>query len=164
MLKGIPAIISPELLKVLSEMGHGDEIVLADGTLLGLVHSERLREGDDDIIVRSIGKTCLFKHLAQRGIVVKTPYLGIDTTLALRFGTQLVHHGEDIIGSERHVKGREDSRSALNNQAFGGSPPLHIAQTRTAGARHVNMAVEELLSSRCLKPGYHGERCLRCFR
>ena len=31
MLKGIPAIISPELLKVLSEMGHGDEIVIADG-------------------------------------------------------------------------------------------------------------------------------------
>ena len=31
MLKGIPAILSPELLKVLTEMGHGDEIVLADG-------------------------------------------------------------------------------------------------------------------------------------
>ena len=31
MLKGIPKIISPELLKVLSEMGHGDELVLADG-------------------------------------------------------------------------------------------------------------------------------------
>ena len=31
MLKGIPAIISPELLKTLMEMGHGDEIVLADG-------------------------------------------------------------------------------------------------------------------------------------
>ena len=31
MLKGIPAILSPELLKVLAEMGHGDEIVLADG-------------------------------------------------------------------------------------------------------------------------------------
>lgn len=30
MLKGIPAIISPELLKVLAEMGHGDEIVVAD--------------------------------------------------------------------------------------------------------------------------------------
>ncbi|MGY3724535.1 L-fucose mutarotase [Granulicatella balaenopterae] len=30
MLKNIPAIISPELLKILSEMGHGDEIVLAD--------------------------------------------------------------------------------------------------------------------------------------
>ena len=31
MLKGIPPIISPELLKVLCEMGHGDKIVIADG-------------------------------------------------------------------------------------------------------------------------------------
>lgn len=31
MLKGIPKILSPELLKVLAEMGHGDKIVLADG-------------------------------------------------------------------------------------------------------------------------------------
>ena len=31
MLKGIPAILSPELLKVLDEMGHGDRIVIADG-------------------------------------------------------------------------------------------------------------------------------------
>lgn len=31
MLKGIPKIISPELLKVLMEMGHSDRIVIADG-------------------------------------------------------------------------------------------------------------------------------------
>jgi L-fucose mutarotase len=31
MLKGIPKIIAPDLLKILAEMGHGDEIVLADG-------------------------------------------------------------------------------------------------------------------------------------
>ena len=31
MLKGIPSIISPELLKVLCEMGHSDTIVIADG-------------------------------------------------------------------------------------------------------------------------------------
>ncbi|MBR5743307.1 MAG: L-fucose mutarotase [Clostridia bacterium] len=31
MLKGIPSIISPELLKILDEMGHGDEIVIGDG-------------------------------------------------------------------------------------------------------------------------------------
>lgn len=31
MLKGIPQILSPELLKVLCEMGHGDRIVIADG-------------------------------------------------------------------------------------------------------------------------------------
>lgn len=31
MLKGIPAILSPELLRVLCEMGHSDRIVIADG-------------------------------------------------------------------------------------------------------------------------------------
>lgn len=31
MLKGIPQILSPELLKVLCEMGHSDRIVLSDG-------------------------------------------------------------------------------------------------------------------------------------
>lgn len=31
MLKGISPLISPELLKILAEMGHGDEIVLGDG-------------------------------------------------------------------------------------------------------------------------------------
>ena len=31
MLKKIPKILSPELLKILMEMGHGDEIVIADG-------------------------------------------------------------------------------------------------------------------------------------
>ena len=31
MLKGIPQIISPELLRVLCEMGHSDRIVIADG-------------------------------------------------------------------------------------------------------------------------------------
>lgn len=31
MLKGISPIISPELLKALCEMGHGDELVIADG-------------------------------------------------------------------------------------------------------------------------------------
>lgn len=31
MLKGIPRILSPELLKVLCEMGHSDRLVIADG-------------------------------------------------------------------------------------------------------------------------------------
>lgn len=31
MLKGIPPILSPELLKVLCEMGHSDRIVISDG-------------------------------------------------------------------------------------------------------------------------------------
>ena len=31
MLKGIPKILPPELLKILMEMGHGDDIVIGDG-------------------------------------------------------------------------------------------------------------------------------------
>ena len=35
MLKNIPSIISPELLKTLDEMGHGDELIIADGNFPG---------------------------------------------------------------------------------------------------------------------------------
>lgn len=41
MLKGIPSIISPELLKILMEMGHGDTIVIGDGNFPGKSINER---------------------------------------------------------------------------------------------------------------------------
>jgi Fucose dissimilation pathway protein FucU len=42
MLMGIPKRLSPELLKILMEMGHGDEIVLADGNFPAASHARRL--------------------------------------------------------------------------------------------------------------------------
>ena len=42
MLKGIPNIISPELLKILDEMGHGDEIVIGDGNFPAASNAQRL--------------------------------------------------------------------------------------------------------------------------
>ncbi|MDR2470409.1 MAG: hypothetical protein LBD27_08060, partial [Tannerella sp.] len=42
MLKGISPLISPELLKVLSEMGHGDEIVFGDSNFPSASHAQRL--------------------------------------------------------------------------------------------------------------------------
>lgn len=42
MLKGIPSILSPELLKILMEMGHGDEIVIADGNFPSSAIAQRL--------------------------------------------------------------------------------------------------------------------------
>lgn len=42
MLKGIPALISPELLKILCEMGHGDEICIADANFPGASHAKHL--------------------------------------------------------------------------------------------------------------------------
>ncbi len=42
MLKGISANISPDLLKILAEMGHGDEIVFADCNFPAASNAERL--------------------------------------------------------------------------------------------------------------------------
>ena len=46
MLKNIPPILSPEMLKVLMEMGHGDEIVLADGNFPAASIAQRLLRCD----------------------------------------------------------------------------------------------------------------------
>jgi L-fucose mutarotase len=49
MLKGIPTILSPDLLKVLCEMGHGDELVIADA------HYPAATSAKDSILVRCDG-------------------------------------------------------------------------------------------------------------
>ncbi|MBQ7131415.1 MAG: fucose isomerase [Oscillospiraceae bacterium] len=49
MLKGIPKIISPELLKVLCEMGHSDTIVIADGNF------PAQSMGKDAVVIRADG-------------------------------------------------------------------------------------------------------------
>ncbi len=42
MLKNIPSLVSPELLKILMEMGHGDEIVIGDGNFPAASYAQRL--------------------------------------------------------------------------------------------------------------------------
>ena len=46
MLKGIPAILSPDLMKVMMDMGHGDELVLADGNFPAATMARRLVRAD----------------------------------------------------------------------------------------------------------------------
>ncbi len=46
MLKGISPVLSPELLKVLAEMGHGDEIVFADVHFPGHSMNDRTIRAD----------------------------------------------------------------------------------------------------------------------
>lgn len=50
MLKHVPKNLSPELLKILMEMGHGDEIVLADGNFPSASHANRLVRLDGQMI------------------------------------------------------------------------------------------------------------------
>ncbi|MCE0492413.1 L-fucose mutarotase [Vibrio salinus] len=62
MLKGINPIISPELLKTLSEMGHGDELVLADAHFPGhKIHHRVLRMDGISIDMLLDGITPLFE-------------------------------------------------------------------------------------------------------
>ena len=42
MLKNVPSILSPELLKILMEMGHGDTIVIGDGNFPAAANAQRL--------------------------------------------------------------------------------------------------------------------------
>ncbi len=46
MLKGISSVISPELLKILMEMGHGDELVIGDGNFPAASTAQRLVRAD----------------------------------------------------------------------------------------------------------------------
>ncbi len=46
MLKGIPTVISPELMYALMSMGHGDEIVIADGNFPAASNAQRLIRAD----------------------------------------------------------------------------------------------------------------------
>lgn len=46
MLKGIPSLLSPELLKIMMEMGHGDELVLGDGNFPAASCAKRLVRAD----------------------------------------------------------------------------------------------------------------------
>lgn len=46
MLKGVAKVLSPELLKILSEMGHGDEIVIADANFPSASMGKRVIRAD----------------------------------------------------------------------------------------------------------------------
>lgn len=50
MLKGISPIVSPELLKILNEMGHGDEIVIGDGNFPAAALAQRLVRLDGHMV------------------------------------------------------------------------------------------------------------------
>ena len=70
MLKNIPNIITPELMKILMEMGHGDEIVIADGNYPCFGCSERVVRCDGHGIPEILDAIMQFMPLDQ---YVKNP-------------------------------------------------------------------------------------------
>jgi L-fucose mutarotase len=65
MLKNIPEVISPELMKALMEMGHGDEIVLADGNFPAASVARRVIRCDGHGIPKILEAVIKFLPLDQ---------------------------------------------------------------------------------------------------
>jgi len=75
MLKGISPIMSPELLKVLMEMGHSDEIVLADANFPAVSHANLLVRSDGHSITELLHAILPLFPLDQ---YVETPLVLMD--------------------------------------------------------------------------------------
>lgn len=78
MLKGIPTIISSELMKVLMDMGHGDEIVIADGNFPAATCAKRLVKCDGHGVPQILDAILKFFPLDQyvecpAGLMAVTP-------------------------------------------------------------------------------------------
>jgi len=76
MLKHIPPCLSPELLKVLAEMGHGDEIVLADANFPAASLAQRLVRADNSDIPTLLDAILMYFPLDT---FVECPVVLMDT-------------------------------------------------------------------------------------
>ncbi|KAA8784540.1 L-fucose mutarotase [Paenibacillus sp. 4624] len=104
MLKNIPAILPPELLKLMSEMGHGDELVLTDANFPAASHAERLVRCD------GIGTVQLLEAVLQ--------LFPLDTYVERPAAVMQVVKGDPVIpiiweDYRRLIEQYEDMRDAL---------------------------------------------------
>ena len=108
MLKNIPTIISPEMLKVLCEMGHGDRVVLADANF----PAERM--GKNSIVIRADG------HSATAMLDAILTLFPLDTYVDAPISFMQVMPGDPVetpIWDEyKAIVAKHDSRGAA---AFG---------------------------------------------
>lgn len=86
MLIGIPPILSPDLMKVLMEMGHGDEIVLADANFPAASMARRLVRADGHSIVPLLDAILRFlpiDRFVQKPFLCMSVVPGDDTKPAI---------------------------------------------------------------------------------
>ena len=90
MLKGIPAVLSPELLKVLAEMGHGDEIVLAGVVLRADGHTV------PELLNAVLQLIPLDQYVSQPAALMEVvPGDDVQPTIWEEYRVLLAKHGED---------------------------------------------------------------------
>ena len=99
MLKGISPILSPDLLKLLCEMGHGDEIVLADSNFPGASIAKRLVRADGipiKIILEAILPLFVLDNYADPLIMMQAvPGDALDPTVEADYMEAVRRHQPD---------------------------------------------------------------------
>jgi len=86
MLKGIPPIISPDLMRVLMEMGHGDELVLGDGNFPAAACGKRLVRCDGHAVPKlldAILRLCPLDTFVERPVALMEVVPGDSTVPAI---------------------------------------------------------------------------------
>jgi L-fucose mutarotase len=106
MLKGISPLLSPELLATLCEMGHGDEIVLADAHFPAASVAERLIRADGLRIADLLGGILpLFELDAYVAAPVAMMAVGpgdtVDPSVEERYRSVLGRHAPKVAPPER---------------------------------------------------------------
>ena len=79
MLKGIPAIISPDLLFLLAQMGHGDELVISDAHFPAYSVNSRVIRADavsSPALLEAILKLIELDQYVEKPVVMMVPVPG----------------------------------------------------------------------------------------
>ena len=98
MLKGISPVVSPDLLKVLSEMGHGDEIVISDAHFAGHALNSRVLRADgipaDKLLMGIIPLFELDDYAVPVVMMAPVPGDSFDPEVEARYRRALAYDGE----------------------------------------------------------------------
>ena len=131
MLKGIHPCVSPDLLKLLAEMGHGDELVLADAHFPGhSIHPRVLRADGLDVATLLHGILPLFELDAYAPpLMMMAPVEGdvADPAVEVRYMAVVHQHAP---GAEAPVK---IDRFAFYERAKGAFAVLMTGETAKYG-------------------------------
>jgi L-fucose mutarotase len=94
MLKNIPSILTPELLKILMEMGHGDEIVIADGNFPAVTCGQRVIRADGHGVPELLDSILMFLPLDH---YVKSPVILMEVVKGDKVKTPIWNEFKDIV-------------------------------------------------------------------
>jgi L-fucose mutarotase len=112
LLKDIPAILTPELLKIMMEMGHGDELVIADGNYPRFGHPSRVVRMDGHGIAKILDAIMKFMPLDA---YVEHPTILMEVLPGDLYVPEIWDEYRKIIGTYEQEGARE---TAINKYDF----------------------------------------------